>query len=239
MTITIPDYHNFSESGLTEDGYREKHRTRLFTLELLKRSDYWNPMGGYLVGDWLELCGGPADETLKMLLQANALCPGRSRYVGINSDPDVIASNQEVYAEATAAGLAVWVHDRWENAVYDRAAYPRARVLVFDSTNSMRNGYLDDIRDATLNFAEYLYNMNGTCLAVLNFSTIGTTQEREQEHKDFLMQWKIARNPSDTLPVKFHRYCSRTKDMLLAWVPLGLCGRKDKLWEENLYEWNP
>jgi len=89
--------HEFSESNLSRDGFRSKHDTRLTTLNLIKRSHYFIPDDfdrGVLNGDWLDLCG-VRDETLGMLLEGDVL-GNQGRYIGVNSDPEVISVNRGI-----------------------------------------------------------------------------------------------------------------------------------------------
>lgn len=214
--------HSFSPDTMSPEGFAAKQATRQQTLDLLKESDYWVPdsTGGYLNGDWVELCGKP-DETLKTLLSQNVLRPGLSRYIGINLDPEVIQFNREHYKKETEAGLAVWVDGAWANIFADRNRYPNARVVVFDSFNAIINERLDRILRDSLDFAELLYKRNGMVILVVNLTGRGSTPEKIQNRVQKLMSWKESVCKGNFTKPIFKTYTSKVMPMCITWLPLG------------------
>ena len=214
--------HQYGPEHLTQEGFQAKHDTRRRTLDLLMASDYFIPEGGFLNGDWLDLCG-ERDETLRMLLDEGVLRPGSSRYIGVNDNPDVLALNREHFKEATADGRAVWVEGSWGSVTADLSQHPRVRVINFDSCNKLGNKHLGSILLDSLALAEHLFRRNGTVLLVLNF-TIGRTANCRQTVEGYIArvnEWREALNPGNQTMPQFCHYISKAMPMLNMWVPLG------------------
>jgi hypothetical protein len=216
--------HQYGKDALAPQGFEAKAATRRKTLEMFRDSDYF--VEGHLNGDWIDLCG-EQDETLQMLLDEDVLKPGLGRYIGINDNPDVIAANKAHFAEATNDGRAHWIESRWADAIGDLAEFPRARVLNFDSCNSLKNKQLDAILHDPLTLTKHLYETNGGVLLVMNF-TIGRTYwpkaKVEAMAKAYLERcyaWRDALNPGNRTKPQHVRYKSKTLPMLNVWLPLG------------------
>ena len=214
--------HSFSPDTLTAKGHAAKQKTRQTTFDLLRRSDYWMPdaEGGYLNGGWIELCGHH-DETLKMLLDANALRPGKGRYIGVNGSEEVIQANQERYKDATEAGLVVWVLGTWANTVSDLDRYPDARVVVFDGFNALSNTSIGRILRDSTDLAEDLYRRNGSVLLVMNFCLRGCATGAKDHCVEHLYQWRHRKNPGNGTKPAHKVYKSKRVPMLNVWLPLG------------------
>ena len=210
--------HDFGSTSLSPAGFAAKQATRQRTLDLIRRSDCCTE-GGQLIGDWVELCG-ERDETLSMLLAQGVLRPGLGRYVGINSDPGVVAINREHYREATGAGLAAWEEGLWEDLASDLDRFPEARVVVFDGFNAV-GARMDRALRYSQDLVEHLYRRNGTVLLVLNCVQRGTTRAEGRAHVERLRAWRERLCPGSATGFESRTYASRRAPMLIAWVPLG------------------
>lgn len=202
--------HSFSATHLTDPVVKQATRER--TLRLVQRTWHWHENA--LTGDWLELCGD-GDETLKMLLAQHALQPGKGRYIGINSDPDVIRRNQNLFAAETTAGLCEWVCSSWADAIL---AYPNTGVLVFDGFNSLNNGHLDQLLLPSLSRAQYLQQQLGQVVLVLNFALRGV-KSRDLTPYQHRLEQDLAVPISDR---DFHVYTCKRTPMCMCWIGFGV-----------------
>jgi len=214
--------HSFSPETLSTNGFSAKQATRQRTIDLIKESDYWvpDPDGGYLNGDWMELCGHH-DETLQTLLALNALHPGVSRYIGINSNPEVIQANQEFFKTATEAGQAVWIEGTWANVLADLSRFPNTRVVVFDSFNGVINTRIERILQDSKDFTEHLYRRNGTVLLVVNLALRGSKPGDGDRIVQDLIVWKENLCKGNRTQPSPHVYTSKKVPMQITWLPLG------------------
>ncbi len=227
---------DFTPDTLTPEGAEAKQKTRQKTLDLIRESDYWVPDagGGYLNGDWIEL-SGVNDPTLQMLLDANALRPGKGKYIGVNLDQALLDANAEHFKAATEAGLAEWVCDKWANVMSELGdgkdkgprdqpcKRPDVRVVVFDGINSVANSHIEAIRRPSLNAAKRLYQDNGTVLLVMNFCLRGAKYggKHVEDHRTTLVAWKNQLSPHSQTDLEMAPYCSQVVGMYIAYLPLG------------------
>jgi hypothetical protein len=218
------DRDQFGQGNLTPEGFRAKQATRERTLELLRQSNHYIPDdhgdGGFLHGDYLDLCGRE-DETLKLLLATDTLRPGLGRYIGCNLDQKVLDHNAGHFKEATEAGMAVWVQDKWANVTTDLARFPNLRVISFDGFNAVGNRNLARIRRDSLNLAAATYRRNGGVLLVLNFCLRGTSKKEVEDHLREMQAWKEALCPGNRTQPEHRVYQSKKARMLNLWLPLG------------------
>jgi len=204
--------HEFPRNG-------PKAETRRRTLSIVQEhTRFWH--NGHLTCDWMELCG-KGDETLRMLLDADALQPGCGRYLGVNMEEAVLDHNRKEFVPQTEAGLVQWVLGDLCTLLSDLDAFPNTGIIVFDSFNSASKVNLDVILDTILGFAKSQQRKLGQALVVLNLALRGNMVHGREAGKRRLQEYLRERLGVEVSQEQFHDYRSKKVEMRMCWIGLG------------------
>ena len=165
-----------------------KQATRLRVLDLVRdhSCNLWSPSKNALRYDWLELAGHRAP-MLDTLLSAGAL-KGRSRFIGVDTDPDTIRGCQDHYGPDTPA---VWVNSPMKSVLrLNKHAGLRwgVGVLVYDSHDAIHSQKLARNLRPLFDFAKGQQERLGEFLLVLNVTADSrrTTRAHRKRYADLL-----------------------------------------------------
>lgn len=201
-----------------------KHATREQTFAVVRDSaSFWNCLSGEpsacLKKNWLELTSID-DPTFQMLLDANALQPGKSCYIGVSNDPAVIEHNRAAFAAETKAGLAKWICANLEDILADLSFEPNVGVVVADGYMSVSNRNLRSSFGPIFNYVK----ARQPCHLVLNYVLRirgGQTLDAEIVKYQQIVSEYVGENVP---PESFYRYMTekRHSAMMLCRVHFGI-----------------
>ena len=207
---------DFTADALSSAGHAAKAATRRMPLEAaMESSTLWRKDGGYLTRDWLELAGHHAP-TLQLLLDEGALDPARpARFIGIDSNPAVIAGCRSRYGAETPAS---WHIGQLESLVTARGAFPNVGVLVYDTEDGVW-GTKWDALGRVARFAQRQADAIGEFILVVNvvadprYATPAAIDRYLTQLSDAVGH-RVEREA-------LHRYTSSTVPMLWTMVTFG------------------
>ena len=179
----MTDKHDYTEAGA-------KHQTRLETLRVVKERCplLWDRQKKCLARDWMELTA-VGDPTLRMLLDAGAVVPGRGIYIGVNgpdpTDPkdtgerakEILATNEAAYGTDTSR----WVYGPLESILAHQKGTENVGVLVADGFYSVGDHNIAATQAPFFRFSQQQTKHIGQFLLVINLVLRGSPGKSEEK----------------------------------------------------------
>jgi hypothetical protein len=195
-----------------------KVHSRLATLSLVRdhSSFIWSRKHNTLRLDWVETSGTHAP-SFQLLLDEAALTSGNGKFIGVDTEADVISGCESHFA--SAKDFSEWKHGNLITLLRDRAASERVGIVVYDSFDAAHGRKMMSNVRFLLDFAVEQFERLPEFLLVLNVVVQRTSDLTA--YKDLLREYVPDADLSEEGGAFFQYEGRKGTKMLLTRVRFG------------------